>query len=423
MLIDCNSFFASCERVFRPDLVGRAVVVLSNNDGVVVARSREAKSFGISMGEPYFRIKRFVERGEVVVFSSNFELYSDMSRRVMRTLEQFCPSVDIYSIDEAFLDFGGMSVGEPVVYGREIADTVFRWTGIPVSVGIAATRTLAKVANESAKKSGDVVCDILCESDRLGVLREFDIGDVWGIGRRLVVPLRRYGLRTALDLSKVEPLWMRKHFSIMQERTVRELCGESCFDNDIPRARRSIQVSRSFGSATSELSDLEEAVASFATRAAEKARSEGTVASAVYVHVNTSWYKKDKDSYYSNGTATTLQTPTSNTIEILAAARKSLHQVFVQNKQYKKATVILLNLVDSDLALSQKKLFDDDSYSLLRREKAGRLMCSLDEINRKFGRRTVYFGAEGEQNPAWQANRNMMSPRYTTNIDELPIVR
>ncbi|MDR0391183.1 MAG: Y-family DNA polymerase [Planctomycetaceae bacterium] len=424
LLVDCNSFFASCERLFRPDLAGRAVVVLSNNDGVVVARSKEAKQLGIKMGEPFFRIKQLTQQKKVAVFSSNFTLYADLSRRVMQTLENFCPVVEIYSIDEAFLDLSGMRINDLNKFGQNIATTVYRWTGIPVSVGIAPTRTLAKIANEIAKSTGALVHNLQDESERIKSLQNFDIGDVWGVGRRLVVSFRRLGLRTAYELSQVDPIWMRKNYSVMQEKTVRELCGENCFETDVPQLRKSIQVSRSFGDTISSLEELEGAVAAFAVRAAEKARVDGTVASAVYVHINTSRFKKGKEDYYSNGIAIPFFKPTSNTIEIIAAARKGLREIFVPRMQYKKATIILLNLIDSKFAESQKFLFDsNDSYSPERRETEKRLMNSLDAINSRFGRHTVFFGIEGIQQPTWHARQNMISPQYTTDINDLPIVK
>ncbi|MDR2642261.1 MAG: Y-family DNA polymerase [Planctomycetaceae bacterium] len=423
-LVDCNSFFASCERLFRPDLIGKPVVVLSNNDGVVVARSKEAKQLGIAMGEPFFRIKQLAQQKRLFVFSSNFTLYSDLSRRVMHTLENFCPVVEIYSIDEAFLDLSGMAINDLNEFGHSIAATVYRWTGIPVSVGIAATKTLAKVANEITKNAGMAVYCLQDDAERIKALQKFDIGDVWGIGRRLVVSFRRLGLRSAYELSLVDPMWIRKNYSIVQEKTVRELCGETCFEVDVPQSRKSIQVSRSFGETISRFDELEEATVAFAIRAAENARADGTVASAVYVHVNTNRFKKNKEDYYSNGIAISFVKPTSNTMEIIAAVRNGLKRIFVPRMQYKKATVILLNLIDMKLADSQKFLFDkNESYSQERRETENRLMNSLDEINRKFGRRTVFFGVEGIHQPAWRAHRNMISPCYTTDINDLPVAK
>ena len=422
-LVDCNSFFASCEQVFRPDLVGKPVVVLSNNDGVVVARSAEAKKLGIPMGEPFFKIKRLVEQNRIHVFSSNYILYNDLSRRVMRTLEQWSPNVEVYSIDEAFLDFDGLGIDDFDALGRTMTETVRKWTGIPVSVGIAPTKTLAKIAAETAKTRGIAACDLSDETAWDTVLKEFDIGDVWGVGRRLVKPFRNLGLRTAYDLSRVDPIWMRRQYSIIQEKTVRELRGEPCFGIEPPQPKKSIQVSRSFGDATDRLEDLEEAVATFAAKAAQKAREQGSVAPAVYVHVNTSWFHKDKASYYSDSTVTTFPIPTSSSPEIVSAAIEGLRRIYKPALPYKKATVILLDLLDADVTRSQGYLFEkDEKRNSDRRETERRLMESLDEINRRLGSRTVFFGAEGIEQ-TWRPRRENVSPNYTTDMDGLPVVR
>lgn len=423
-LVDCNSFFASCEQVFQPRLVGKPVVVLSNNDGIVVARSREAKRLGIPMGEAFFKIKKLVENGGVHVFSSNYELYADMSRRVMQTLTQWTPLIEFYSIDEAFLDFTGTKVDDFSELGRTICETVRRWTGIPVSVGVAPTKTLAKVANETAKARETGVCCLLDDEQRQAALRAFDIGDVWGIGRRLVAPLRRLGLRTADDLSRVDPLWMRRHYSIVLEKTVRELRGEPCFDLDSePQPKQSIQVSRSFGEAVERLNDLENAVATFAAKAAEKARSQGSVAAAVYVHVNTSYFQKDRTQYYSQGATHTFPLPTASSLEIISAAHGILRQLFKPQYRYKKATVILLDLRDAEACRSQGLLFEpDETRDAARRELERRLMESLDRINGRFGKRTVFLGSEGVDT-GWRPQREHRSDRFTTCLAEFVVAR
>jgi DNA polymerase V len=251
-LLDCNAFFASCEKLFRPDLKDKAVVVLSNNDGVVVARSPEAKQLGIPMGEPYFKIKRLDESGQVIVFSSNFRLYGDMSNRVMKTLQRWTPNVEVYSIDEAFLDFTGLDIDVNSIDSllQEITTTVKKWTGIPVSLGLAPTMTLAKVANDLAKKRNGT-CSLLDQETRAFALAGMEVGDVWGIGRRLAPKMLRLGIKTAKDLAALDPVWVRKQFTIVQEQLVRELNGERCLDiTTIPTPRKNIQVSRSFGEAT-----------------------------------------------------------------------------------------------------------------------------------------------------------------------------
>jgi len=456
-LVDCNSFFASCEKVFRPDLANAAVVVLSNNDGVVVARSPEAKKLGIPMGEAYFKIKRFAEHGAVKVFSSNFYLYADLSWRVMKTLEQWTPFVEIYSIDEAFLDFTGIPTddlysnrleipeagyGSPIAQGvcarpkatahtgcgialgHRMISMVKQWTGIPVSVGFAPTKTLCKVANETAKSRGTGVCDLMDETARIAALKAFDVGEVWGVGRRLVPQFRRLGIRTAYDLSRVDPVWMRKNYSISQEMTVRELRGEVCYGtHETPEPKKSIQVSRSFGDATDRLEDLEEAVATFAAKAAEKARSQGSVASAIHVHVNTSRFRQGKEDYYSQGLMTGFAVPTSSSLEIIETALATLRKIYRPGKQYKKASVILLELKDAGVAGSQGFLFETDEHrDAERRESEQKLMETLDLINRRCGKGAIFFGAEGIEKD-WRPRHDTVSPCYTTCLNELPKVK
>jgi DNA polymerase V len=423
-LVDCNSFFASCETVFRPDLRRKAVVVLSNNDGIVVARSPEAKRLGIPMGEAAFKIKRFVDSGVVKVFSSNYRLYSDMSWRVMKTLEQWTPNIEIYSVDEAFLDFTGARINSPDALGHEIITTVRQWTGIPTSIGFAPTKTLCKVANETVKSRGTGVCSLMDENARIAALKQFEIGEVWGVGRRLAPRFQRLGLKTAYDLSQVAPRWIRKNFSIVQEQTVRELCGEPCFDLDnAPEPKKSIQVSRSFGEVTERLEDLEEAIAAFAAQAAEKARAQGSAASAVYVHINTSWYKKDSTGYYSQGMMTGFSVPTASTMEIISAALETLKKIYKPNRQYKKATVILHELRNADAVQSQGFLFEkNEDRNAERRATERKVMETLDRINVQHGKGTLFFCAEGIKKE-WRSRQDVISPCYTTCLNELPVVR
>ena len=422
-LIDCNSFFASCEKLFRPDLKNKAVVVLSNNDGVVVARSSEAKQLGIPMGEPYFKIKRFAERGQIVVFSSNYRLYGDMSNRVMQTLRKWTPTVEIYSIDEAFLDFTGMGIGLDAIDSllAEITTTVKQWTGIPVSLGIGPTMTLAKIANDIAKK-GNGTCSLLDAQKRAGDLATLEIGDVWGIGRKLAPKMRKLGIRTAFDLVSVDPLWIRKEFSIVQEQLVRELNGECCLDlTAVPEPRKNIQVSRSFNDATNDYQSLMEAVANFAAKACEKARREGTVASAVNVHINTSWFK-GQDSYISEGQTRGFDVPTNHSPDVIRAALELLRGIYREGPLYKKASVMLLDLRDAAAVQSQQLLFDFEEKTPEEREKESRLMESVDQINRTFGKDKMFFGSQGV-GQSWRSASNHGSPNYTLYWEELPIVK
>ena len=418
-LIDCNSFFVSCEKLFRPDLADKPVVVLSNNDGVVVSRSQQAKQLGIAMGEPYFKIKRMVEHAGLVVFSSNFRLYGDMSNRVMQTLLRWTPHVEVYSIDEAFLDFSDLGLSEAAVEPllTEIVATVKKWTGIPISIGLGPTKTLAKVANDIAKKSGGA-CNLLHREQRSAALARLPIGDVWGVGRRLAPKMAKLGIRTAADLAAIDPIWMRRHFSVIQEKLVRELQGESCLDvEETPQAKKSIQVSRSFRDATDHFDTLAEAVATFAAKACEKARQQCSVATGVYVHMNTSRFN---GSYISDGIAEGFDRPTGHSPEVIRTAVNLLRRIYRPGPQYKKATVILLELRDAAAERSQGLLFPIDDKMPEQRAKEERLMASLDAINRRVGRGTVFFGAEGTET-SWKAASDHASPGYTTRWSDLPV--
>ena len=419
-LLDCNSFFVSCEKLFRPDLKDKAVVVLSNNDGVVVSRSPEAKKL-VPMGEAHYKIKHLAVRGQIIVFSSNYRLYGDMSNRVMKTLQQWTPHVEIYSIDEAFLDLTQCHNTSVDSLMKKIVSTVTQWTGIPVSLGVGSTMTLAKVANDLAKKSGGT-CALLDPSVREQCLADMEIGDVWGIGRRLAPRLIRWGIRTAKDLASVDPLWMRKNFTVVQERLVRELNGEPCLDlTEVTPPRKNIQVSRSFSKATDDYRSLAEAVSTFAARACEKARSEGTVAAAVYVHINTSYYKKD-GSYVSEGKMRGFNVPTSNSPEVIRTALALLRELYREGTLYKRASVMLLNLQDAQTVKSQGTLFDMGGKNTEDQKRDEALMETIDQINRSFGRGTMTFGSQGIEQK-WRGASEHCSPNYTLHFAELPVVK
>jgi DNA polymerase V len=342
----------------------------------------------------------------------------------MKTLEHWTPNIEVYSVDEAFLDLAGTRIDSPDALGREIIATIKQWTGIPISIGFAPTKTLCKVANETAKSKGMGVCSLMDENARIAALKQFEVGEVWGVGRRLAPRFQRLGLKTAYDLSQVDPQWMRKNFSIVQEQTVRELRGEPCFElDDAPEPKKSIQVSRSFGAATERLEDLEEAIATFAARAAEKTRAQGSVASAVYVHINTSWYKKDNAGYYSQGMMTCFRVSTACTMEIIAVALDSLRKIYKPNRLYKKATVILHELRNTDVVQSQGFLFEkNEERNADRRATEQKVMEALDRINFQHGKGTLFFGAEGIKKD-WRSRQDVVSPCYTTCLNELPVVR
>jgi DNA polymerase V len=420
-LLDCNNFFASCEKLFRPDLVNKPVVVLSNNDGVVVARSPEAKQLGIAMGEAYFKIKRFAESRKIAVFSSNFSLYGEMSSRIMQMLSRWVPLVEVYSIDEAFLDFTNLGLDSKTIMPlqQEMVAVIKKWTGIPVSLGLGPTMTLAKVANDIAKK-GNGICNLTDGEYRNEMLSRIEIGQVWGVGRRLAPKMMKLGIRTARDLAAIDPLWMRHELGILQEQLVRELNGEHCLDlNNAPSPRKSIQVSRSFPETIDDFQTLAEAVSAFAAQACEQARSDGTVASGIYVHLNTSRYK---ESYLSEGKAQGFDRETAHSPTVIRRALELLQNLFRQGIPYKKATVILLNLKDSAVTKSQGILFDMDNKTPQDREQEERLMESVDQINRTMGKGKLFFCSQG-MNQYWRGASEHRSPGYTTHWNELPVVR
>ncbi|MDO5552667.1 MAG: Y-family DNA polymerase [Planctomycetia bacterium] len=436
-LLDCNSFFASCEKVFHPAWEHRAVVVLSNNDGCVVARSPEAKALGIAMGVPYFQIKRLADAGAVIVCSSNYSLYADMSHRVMQTIRQWSGDIEIYSIDESFIDLTGRFCGHSVEnfqitteqtrelndLAHEMVATVPKWTGIPVALGIGPTKTLAKAANRLAKQTGVRYCSLLDEQRRPQRLARLAIGDVWGVGRRLLTSFQKLGLKTALDLTKVEPSWMRKNFSIVEERLVRELRGEPCYELESqPPPRQNIQVSRSFGEPVESLQELEKAVSSFATKGAKRLRDEGTVATAVSVGIYTSRFRTDLPQYTPVGMQG-LTLPTDSTFEILRTALSILRNIYRPEIAYKRASVLLMNTVDKKVAASQKRLFDPDpDVPAERREREDRLLKKVDEFNRRSGSGHLFFASEGIDR-AWRPSSQFVSPCYTTRWEDLPVAR
>ncbi|MDR2754917.1 MAG: Y-family DNA polymerase [Planctomycetaceae bacterium] len=419
-LLDCNNFFASCERLFRPDLVNKPVVVLSNNDGVVIARSPEAKQLGIAMGEAYFKIKRLAESGKITVFSSNFSFYGDISSRIMQMLYRWVPSVEIYSIDEAFLDFSNLGLDSETIIPiqHEIITIIKKWTGIPVSLGLGPTMTLAKVANDIAKK-GDGICNLIDKEYRNEILSRIEINQVWGVGRRLAPKMVKLGIHTAHDLAMIDPHWMRREFGILQEQLIRELNGEHCIDlNNMPSPRKSIQVSRSFHETIDDFQTLAEAVATFAAKACEQARSDGTVASGIYVHLNTSRYK---ETYLSEGKAQGFNRATAHSPTVIQTALELLRSLFRQGTPYKKATVILLNLKDNTVIKSQGILFNMDNKTPEEHYQEERLMESVDHINQTMGKGKLFFGSQGMKQ-YWRGASEHQSPKYTTHWNELPVV-
>ncbi|HBX4612874.1 TPA: translesion error-prone DNA polymerase V subunit UmuC [Klebsiella pneumoniae] len=418
-LCDVNSFYASCETVFRPDLKGRPVVVLSNNDGCVIARSPEAKPF-VKMGEPYFKQKDIFRRHGIIAFSSNYELYADMSNRVMTTLEELSPRCEIYSIDEAFCDLTGVrNCRDLTDFGKEIRETVLRRTHLTVGVGIAQTKTLAKLANHAAKQwqrqTGGVV-DLSNLERQRKLMALLPVDEVWGVGRRISKKLEAMGIKTVLQLADTDIRFIRKHFNVVLERTVRELRGEPCLGlEEFAPVKQEIVCSRSFGGRITEYHEMRQAICSYASRAAEKLRGEHQYCRFISAFVKTSPFAQNEP-YYGNSASVKLLTPTQDSRDIITAATKCLDAIWRDGHRYQKAGVMLGDFYSQGVA--QLNLFDDNAP----RKNSEKLMEVLDHLNAKDGRGTLYFAGQGIQT-AWQMKREMLSPRYTTRYRDLLQVR
>lgn len=410
-LVDCNNFYASCERVFQPALRGRPVVVLSNNDGCVIARSNEAKALGIDMGAPWHLFKKRFEEQGVIVRSSNYTLYGDMSARVMRILADFTPDLEVYSIDEAFLDLAG--IDRQTEHVQRLRETVHQWTGIPVSVGVAPTKLLAKVANRLAKKNpasggAKALVDEASQTEALGRLA---LTDLWGVARRMAARLEAEGIRTPLELRAADPRDLRRKFGVVTERLGRELNGTPCLPLELLTPdRKSIVASRSFGQAVTDKADIEEAVMAFASRAAIKLRRQGLAAGHLSVFIHTNPFR-EQDPQYTVQRGIALPVATADTAKLITAAQRALGAIWRKGYRYKKAGVMLDGLVKA--AIVGNGLFEerDGGRSLAR-------MKALDGLNLRFGRDTVTLGRTAAKRP-WALRSEMLSRRYTTDWEEL----
>lgn len=417
-LADVNSFYASCETLWRPDLRGRPVVVLSNNDGCVVARNKEAKLLGLEMGGPYFKIKEKFERAGGVAFSSNYELYADMSARVMTVLEEMVPHIEIYSIDESFLDLTGVRhCIELETFGRQIRARVLKDTGLTVGVGIAQTKTLAKLANFAAKKwdkTGGVV-DLSNLARQRKLMAMVPVEEIWGIGRRISKKLKVMGIESALQLADASTAMIRRHFSVVIERTVRELRGEPCFAlEEFAATKQQIICSRSFGDRITEYEHMHQAICMYATRAAEKLREERQYCRHVSAWIKTSPFSPHEP-YYGNSANVQLNTPTQDTRDIIATALRCLDAIWQPGHRYQKGGVMLQDFFSHGVA--QLGLFDEDKP----RPNSEQLMRVLDRINQS-GRAKIWFAGQGTEQ-VWTMKREMLSPAYTTRISDLPLAR
>ncbi|MFV0323472.1 MAG: Y-family DNA polymerase [Bacteroides xylanisolvens] len=411
-LVDCNNFFASCERVFQPNLRNVPIVVLSNNDGCVVARSNEAKALGIPMGEPVFKLTRLIEQHGIAVFSSNYSLYGDMSHRVMSILSQFVEDMEIYSIDEAFLSLKGFENYNLEEYGRNIVRTVTRGTGIPVSMGIAPTKTLAKVASKFAKKykGYNGVCIIDTEEKRIKALKQFEIGDVWGIGRRYQKKLEYHSIRTAFDFTQKSESWVRNMMTVVGVRTWKELRGISAIDLEkVAPDKQTICTSRSFGEMIGDFDTLMESVANFTASCARKLRTQRSCAGMLQVFIYTNRFREDLPQYY-NSRIISLPTPINDVTELIHYARLALKNIYKEGYQYKKAGVIVMDLVPQNNV--QLNLFDERD-----RVKHEKVLEVLDEVHKKYGTKVLKVAAQGT-GKKWALKSEYLSKQYTTNPDD-----
>lgn len=419
-LVDCNNFYVSCERVFDPRLEGQPVGILSNNDGCVIARSNEIKPM-VPMGMPLYQIPPDIKR-RVTLLSSNYSLYGDMSRRVTQTLREFSPSVEIYSIDESFLDLSMFAQTELEPHCHRLRATVRRNTGIPVSVGLAASRTLAKIANHLAKKQAayEGVCRLDADSTptRL-ILERLPLTEIWGVSGRLAARMMELGIETAWDLRTADPKRIRRHFSVVQERLVYELRGVSCIEtDDYGNPKQNIMTSRSFGQATGSLVEIREALRVHAARGAEKLRSQGSVARAIMILLRTNRHRPDLPQHNPN-LVVQLPRPTDDSRIIVTTAQQALEQCYRQGPHYMKAGVMMMDLADKDTL--QPDLFDEEMSDEQRRRSES-LMNVMDKLNQTMGRDTVRLGGQRKR-AAWQLRREYLTGRYTTSWDELPTVR
>ena len=416
-LVDCNNFYASCERVFNPAIRNKPVVVLSNNDGCVIARSAESKALGIKMGEPYFMIKKLIKQHAIEVFSSNYTLYGDMSDRVMKTLAEFTPNLEVYSIDESFLDLGHFYGKDLQQYAWDIKNTVLNWTGIPVGIGVAKTKTLAKIANRLAKKSSKANgVLVLQEAEHVkAALERTEVADIWGIGRQHTKFLKSRNIATAYDLAQQHDAWVKKHMSIVGLRMVKELRGEPCLElEEVSPPKKNICTSRSFGKPVHTLDELEEATALYASRCAFKLRQQGSCTGAITVFITTNTFADTKQYY--NSKTVQVPSPINSDLHLVHYATLALRSIYEDGFIYKKCGVIVSDLTPENAM--QLGLFDGADTGKHRD-----LMHALDNLNKKYGQATVKSAAQGASKAGWLLKREFISPCYTTKLSDVIVAR
>ena len=419
-LVDCNNFYVSCERVFRPDLAGKPVVVLSNNDGCVVARSKEVNALGIKMGVPVFQIQQLINQHQIQLFSSNYALYADLSSRVMSVLEEFAPTLEVYSIDEAFLDLTGVCQQDPVAYGQRIRKAVVKATGIPVCVGLGPTKTLAKLANFAAKKwqKTEGVLDLSNPCRREKLMKIVPVGEVWGIGSRTTTKLNKLGIHTVWDLAQQPSHAIQRQFNIVVARTVMELNGTPCLDlDDISPDKQQIVCSRSFSRRLTTCHELSQALAEFCSRAAEKLRKQHSVTACVTVFIRTSPFNP-QEPQYQRSASIKLDAATQDTRTLITIANRLLMEIFKSGYNYQKCGV-QLSKIQPKSAPGQLELFDYEDSNLPIENRP--LMAVMDSINKRFPKR-LSIAATGFDK-SWKAKAERVSPRYTTDWRELARVK
>ena len=415
-LVDCNSFYVSCERLFNPSINKKPVIVLSSNDGCVISRSKEAKILGIKMGEPYFKVKKIVKENDVKIFSTNFSLYGDISRRVMKTLNQFSPQMEIYSIDEAFLDLSSIKNENLLEYSYKIRETVLKWTGIPTSIGIAATKTLSKAANYIAKKEKSGVINLINSEKIDSLLSKIKINNVWGVGRQLTKFYIKNGINTAFDLKNIHNGWIKKNTNVFGSRTAMELRGLACVSLEPhEEKRKNCCVSRSFGRKVTTLEELSEAITAHCLNAAEKIRLDNQTVKKITIFIRTSPFQKDKR-YYANSNNIDLPIRTNDSITLVKQALIGLKGIYKTGYRYQKAGIIFSNLKDFDAY--NKNLFS----AINNEEKRTKLMKAIDHTNIKYGRHALSIAQAGVKK-IWNVKKQHSSKIDTACFDFLPTVR
>ena len=414
-LVDCNNFYVSCERVFNPYLINKPVVVLSNNDGCIIARSNEAKALNIPMGAPFHIYRDFINAHRVKVYSSNYPLYGDMSNRVMTSLFEFNSNLEVYSIDEAFLKFNQTirtDIGGDIL---KIKESIFQWTGIPVSIGLGPTKTLAKIANTLAKKNNHYgIFDLSSEVKQEEVLKDINIENIWGISKRWGSKLRMIGIGNALQLRDSSPRRIRQYLGVVVERIVYELQGVACLDINEILPKKNIMCSRSFGNVVSDKSSIKQFIAEYTIRACEKMRGQSTRAQSIYIFLQTNKFKKGKQ--YNKGIVIGLNTPCSDTAQIIKLSTTAIDMIYRSGYLYQKAGIMLLDLIPENV--NQYDFFENTNYT-----SSDKRMKVMDSLNKKFGTGTIANGSlRLKNNEKWISKRYYLSPRYTTQWDELPHV-